>query len=163
MLHVNDLTFRMEGRILIDQTSFHLPAKGKMGLVGRNGSGKSTLFRLIKGDLSPESGDVRVRPGASIGSVDQEAPGGPESLMEVVLAADTERTALLAEAETATEPHRRDPDTAGRYRRAFRRGARGNYPERAGFHRRRAIAPVQRVFRRLANAGRPGSGAVRAA
>ena len=106
MLHVNDLTFRMEGRILIDQTSFHLPAKGKMGLVGRNGSGKSTLFRLIKGDLSPESGDVRVRPGASIGSVDQEAPGGPESLMEVVLAADTERTALLAEAETATEPNR---------------------------------------------------------
>ncbi|MBI1233401.1 MAG: ATP-binding cassette domain-containing protein [Alphaproteobacteria bacterium] len=106
MLHVNDLTFRMEGRILIDQTSFHLPAKGKMGLVGRNGCGKSTLFRLVKGDLSPESGDVRVRPGASIGSVDQEAPGGPETLMQVVLAADRERTALLAEAETATDPHR---------------------------------------------------------
>ena len=36
----------------------------------------------------------------------QEAPGGPETLIEVVLAADRERAALLAEAETADDPHR---------------------------------------------------------
>lgn len=106
MLHVNDLTFRMEGRLLIDQATFHLPAKSKMGLVGRNGSGKSTLFRIIKGELSGETGTARIRKGARVGTVEQEAPGGPESLMEVVLAGDAERHALLVEADTAKDPNR---------------------------------------------------------
>jgi len=106
MLHVNNLICRMEGRLLIDQATFHLPPRCRMGLVGRNGSGKSTLFRMIKGSFAAESGDVRIRKGARVGTVDQEVPGGPESLMEVVLAADTERANLLTEAETATDPHR---------------------------------------------------------
>lgn len=106
MLHVNNLTCRMEGRLLIDQATFHLPPRCRMGLVGRNGSGKSTLFRVIKGTFAAESGDVRIRKGARVGTVDQEVPGGPESLMAVVLAADTERASLLAEADTATDPTR---------------------------------------------------------
>ena len=106
MLHINDLTYRIEGRMLFDQATLFLPAKTRMGLVGRNGTGKSTLFRLIRGEITPESGDARVQKGARIGWVAQEAPGGDESLMDVVLAADTERAALLEEAETATDPHR---------------------------------------------------------
>ncbi|WP_300554134.1 ABC-F family ATP-binding cassette domain-containing protein [Maricaulis sp.] len=106
MLHVNDLTYRIEGRMLFDQATLFLPAKGKMGLIGRNGTGKSTLFRLIRGEISAESGDVRVQKGAKLGWVAQEAPGGEDSLIDVVLAADLERTALLEEAETATEPNR---------------------------------------------------------
>ena len=106
MLHINDATYRIEGRMLFDQATLFLPAKTRMGLVGRNGTGKSTLFRLIRGEITPESGDARVQKGARIGWVAQEAPGGDESLMDVVLAADTERAALLVEAETATDPHR---------------------------------------------------------
>ena len=106
MLHINDLTYRIEGRMLFDQATLFLPAKTRMGLVGRNGTGKSTLFRLIRGEITPENGDARVQKGARIGWVAQEAPGGDESLMDVVLAADTERAALLVEAETATDPHR---------------------------------------------------------
>ncbi|WP_300543230.1 ABC-F family ATP-binding cassette domain-containing protein [Maricaulis sp.] len=106
MLHINDLTYRIEGRMLFDQATLFLPAKTRMGLVGRNGTGKSTLFRLIRGEAVPETGDARIQKGARLGSVAQEAPGGEETLMEVVLAADTERAALLAEAETATDPNR---------------------------------------------------------
>ena len=106
MLHVNDLTYRIEGRMLFDQATLFLPAKTRMGLVGRNGTGKSTLFRLIRGEVTPESGETRMQKGARIGWVAQEAPGGDESLMDVVLAADLERAALLAEAETATDPNR---------------------------------------------------------
>ena len=106
MLHVNDLTYRIEGRMLFDQATLFLPAKGKMGLIGRNGTGKSTLFRLIRGEISAESGDVRVQKGAKLGWVAQEAPGGDDTLIDVVLAADLERTALLEEAETATDPNR---------------------------------------------------------
>jgi len=105
MLHVNDLTYRIEGRMLFDAATFALPAKAKAGLVGRNGTGKSTLFRLIRGEISPETGSVSVHPLARVGSVEQEAPGGPTSVLDFVLEADTERAALLARAETETDPH----------------------------------------------------------
>ena len=74
MLHINDLTYRIEGRILFEQATLFLPAKTKMGLVGRNGTGKSTLLRLIRGETHAESGDIRIQPGMRMGSVEQEAP-----------------------------------------------------------------------------------------
>ncbi len=106
MLHINDLTYRIEGRPLFTQATIAINEGMKMGLVGRNGTGKSTLFRLIKGEISPDDGAVNMRKGARFGIVDQEVPSGPESLLDTVLAADEERTALLAESETATDPMR---------------------------------------------------------
>ncbi len=106
MLHVNDLTYRLGPRLLFDQATVALPGSARVGFVARNGTGKTTLFRIIRNELSPEGGSVTVGRGLRIGSVAQEAPGGPDTLIEVVLAADTERAALLAEAETATDPHR---------------------------------------------------------
>ena len=106
MLHINDLTYRIGHRLLIDHATVALPDGAKAGLVGPNGAGKTTLFRLISGETGPESGSVGLPRHARIGQVAQEAPGGPESLIEVVLAADHERERLLAEAETAHDPHR---------------------------------------------------------
>lgn len=106
MLQITDLTFRIAGRTLLERASVTLPSGAKTGFVGRNGAGKSTLFRLITGEASPESGEIRMPKGLRIGQVAQEAPGTEETLLEIVLAADTERTALLAEAETAEDPHR---------------------------------------------------------
>ncbi len=106
MLHINDLTYRIEGRPLFEQATIAISQGMKMGFVGRNGTGKSTLFRLIKGEISPDDGSINLRKGAKFGVVDQEVPSGSESLMITVLAADEERTALLLEAETAVDPNR---------------------------------------------------------
>ncbi len=106
MLHINNLTFRIEGRLLIDQATAALPDGHKVGLVGRNGAGKSTLLKLILGEWHAESGSVSVPRNARIGTVAQEAPGGETSLIDTVLAADLERAGLLAEAEIADDPHR---------------------------------------------------------
>ena len=106
MLMISDLTYRIGGRILLEGASAAIPDGHKVGLVGRNGTGKSTLLKLILGELPCESGEASVPRGARIGTVAQEAPGGSESLLEVVLAGDKERSDLLAEAETATDPHR---------------------------------------------------------
>jgi ATP-binding cassette subfamily F protein 3 len=106
MLQISDLTYRIGDRLLIDKASVTLPAKAKTGLVGRNGAGKSTLFKIITGDLSSETGSVQIPKRARIGQVAQEAPGTEHTLMEVVLAADMERTRLLGEAETETDPDR---------------------------------------------------------
>jgi ATP-binding cassette subfamily F protein 3 len=106
MIQISDLTYRIGERTLLDGASLSLAAGAKAGLVGRNGAGKTTLFRLITGELTPESGGISLPKGARIGQVAQEAPSSDEALIDVVLAADTERAALLAEAETATDPHR---------------------------------------------------------
>ncbi|HQZ13378.1 MAG TPA: ATP-binding cassette domain-containing protein, partial [Devosia sp.] len=106
MLTINNLTYRIQGRLLFEGASVVLPDGAKAGLVGKNGSGKTTLFHLIQGHISVEGGDIEVNRKARIGGVAQEATASSASALEVVMAADTERTALLAEAEHATDGHR---------------------------------------------------------
>lgn len=106
MLHINDLTYRIGGRILFEQATVVVPAGHKVGLVGKNGTGKSTLFKLILDEVSPDDGSLSVQKRARVGRVAQEAPTGSDSLIETVLKADLERDALLKEAETATDPNR---------------------------------------------------------
>src|ERR1700722_10989868 len=106
MLHISALTYRLGERLLIDNATAALPSGAHVGLVGRNGAGKTTLFRVLRGELAPETGAIMVPKGARIGSVDQEAPAGAESLVDFVLSADVEREALMTEAETANDPER---------------------------------------------------------
>ena len=106
MLHINDLTFRIEGRPILEGATAAIPSGHKVGLVGRNGAGKTTLLRLLKGEVSPDDGAISIPRNARIGHVAQEAPGGDDSLIDWVLSADAERASLLAEAEHATDPHR---------------------------------------------------------
>lgn len=96
MLTINNLTYRIQGRLLFDGASVVLPDGAKTGLVGKNGSGKTTLFHLIQGHLSVEGGDIEVNRKARIGGVAQEATASSASALDVVMAADRERAALLA-------------------------------------------------------------------
>ena len=106
MLLLNDLTFRLGPRLLLDNTSASIPDRARVGFVGRNGTGKTTLFNLISGELSLEGGSIAIPRGLCLGRVEQEAPGGPGRLIDFVLMADLERAALLDEAEHAHDPHR---------------------------------------------------------
>jgi ATP-binding cassette, subfamily F, member 3 len=106
MLTINNLTYRIQGRELFEGASVVLPTGSKTGFVGKNGTGKTTLFHLIQGHIAPDAGSMELNKKARIGAVAQEAPAGNESVLEVVMAADKERTALMAEAETATDPDR---------------------------------------------------------
>ena len=106
MLSINDISVRIAGRLLIDQSSVQIVPGARVGFVGRNGVGKSTLFHAIRGDLPTESGTIAIPPRWQIGSLAQEAPNGPEKLIEVVLKADRERETLIREAEVASDPTR---------------------------------------------------------
>ncbi|THH38449.1 ABC transporter ATP-binding protein [Aliishimia ponticola] len=97
MLRLNDIRFAIEGRPLFEGASAVIPTGHKVGLVGRNGTGKTTLFKLIRGELALESGEISLPTGARIGGVAQEVPSSDVSLIDTVLAADTERAALMAE------------------------------------------------------------------
>ena len=106
MLKISDITYSVEGRPLFEHASATIPAGHKVGLVGRNGTGKTTLFRLIRGELALEGGEISLPARARIGGVEQEVPSSATSLLDTVLEADTERAGLMAEAGTATDPHR---------------------------------------------------------
>jgi ATP-binding cassette, subfamily F, member 3 len=106
MLKIEDITYNVEGRPLFEGASATIPTGHKVGLVGRNGAGKTTLFRLIRGELALEGGTISLPQRARIGGVAQEVPSSETSLLDTVLSADTERASLMAEAETAHDPHR---------------------------------------------------------
>ncbi|MEZ5922461.1 MAG: ATP-binding cassette domain-containing protein, partial [Parvularculaceae bacterium] len=106
MLHFNDLTYRIEGRPLYEKATAAISEGWKVGFVGRNGAGKSTLLKLIRGAIQPDDGEVFIQQRRRIAGVEQEAPAGETSLLDIVLSFDTERAALLEEVETASDPHR---------------------------------------------------------
>ena len=105
LLTLSGISIRIAGRLLLDNADLAVDPGRRIGLVGRNGAGKSTLLKAIAGDIGIDGGEIRLAARARLGRVKQEAPSGDASLLDTVLAADTERVALLAEAESA-EPHR---------------------------------------------------------
>ncbi|GHA40444.1 glycosyl transferase family 1 [Amylibacter ulvae] len=106
MIRIDDISYSVSGRQLISGASVVIPDGHKVGIVGRNGTGKTTLFHLLTGKLALDDGAVELPRKARIGGVSQEVPSNEVSLLNTVLAADTERAELLAESETATDPTR---------------------------------------------------------
>jgi ATP-binding cassette subfamily F protein 3 len=106
MLVFDNIIYRIAGRDILKGATASLPAGRRIGLVGRNGAGKTTLLKLILGQLHPDDGDISMPSGWRVGTVAQEAPAGPDSLLDVVLAADTERARLLAAVEHETDAHK---------------------------------------------------------
>ena len=106
MLKINDISYSIAGRQLLANASATIPSGHKVGIVGRNVTGKTTLFKLITNELGLDDGNIEIPKKMRIGGIAQEAPASNDSLLETVLSADTERTALLEEAEVATDPNR---------------------------------------------------------
>ena len=106
MLHIDDISYSIQGRPLFAGASASVPEGHKVGLVGPNGAGKTTLFKLIRGELGLDGGAISLPTRARIGGVAQESAATALSVLETVLEADQERTALMAESLTATDAHR---------------------------------------------------------
>jgi len=106
MLNLNGVTVRLGGRTILDAATAALPGKSRVGLIGRNGAGKSTLMKAIIGQIELDNGAIEMPRAARIGYIAQEAPSGTTTPIETVLAADTERAALLHESETCHDPDR---------------------------------------------------------
>ena len=106
MIALRHITLRVGGTLLLDGASAQFADGERIGLVGANGAGKTTLLRAVAGEVGLEAGDIEIGRNRRIGTVPQTLPSSTDSLLETVLAADVERSSLLAEAETAVDPHR---------------------------------------------------------
>ena len=111
MLTLQNIAYRVEGRLLFEGVTAQIGARRRLGLVGRSGCGKTTLLRLIAGRLEPDGGAIVRARGLFVRLADQEVPGGPETPRAAVLAAHEERAALIAEAEDAEGARRVEIET----------------------------------------------------
>lgn len=103
MIDINDITVRIGSKVLLDHASAHISDSQKVGLVGANGCGKSTLFRVLLGQQETETGDVYFPRGSRVATVAQEQNDIDIHILDFVLAADKERTELLARLQNASE------------------------------------------------------------
>ena len=102
MLNIRGLTYLQGGIPLLENSNLQIFANQRIGLVGKNGCGKSTLFRLIRGVIKPDSGEVSLQPGKTIAFVEQEIVNSNQPASEFVLDGDVELRRLekiLAQAE----------------------------------------------------------------
>ncbi|MDM7458295.1 MAG: ABC-F family ATP-binding cassette domain-containing protein, partial [Paracoccus sp. (in: a-proteobacteria)] len=106
MLQIDDISYSIQGNPLFVRASASIPLGHKVGLVGPNGAGKTTLFRLIRGELQLDGGTISLPSRARIGGVAQETAASARSVLDTVLDADQERSALIAESATARDAHR---------------------------------------------------------
>ena len=106
MISIDNLTVRLGGRPILEGATATIPTGARVGLIGRNGAGKSTLMKALMGEIEPDTGAVNMPRRARIGYVAQEAPHGPSTPFDAVLAGDAERAQLLEEAETCTDMNR---------------------------------------------------------
>ena len=107
MLNLNGITVRLGGRTILDRATAALPPYSRIGLIGRNGAGKSTLMKVMIGTLEADDGSLEMPKGTRIGYIAQEAPAGDSTPFDTVLAADTERAALMIESEQGGLDHDR--------------------------------------------------------
>src|SRR5262245_47189753 len=101
MLVIENLVFNAWGRRFFDRATVALPTGAKVGLVGRNGVGKTTLLKLIQGHYTPDGGEITLPKAPRLGSVDQEHPATPATLLATVRDPHSQRAGRLSPLDTA--------------------------------------------------------------
>lgn len=59
LITLDRVSYSIDDRAIVQDQDFILTSSMRVGLVGPNGSGKTTLLRLLRGDLTPSSGQIR--------------------------------------------------------------------------------------------------------
>jgi ATP-binding cassette subfamily F protein 3 len=103
MLNIQNLSYLQGGIPLLQNVNLQAFANQRIGLVGKNGCGKSTLFRLIRGEIKPDGGEVSMQSGKTIAFVEQEIANSEQPALEFVLDGDAELR--LMEKKLARESH----------------------------------------------------------
>src|SRR6185503_8028963 len=110
ILDVQNIAVRYNGRVALEEITFHLHAGERIAVVGPNGAGKCTLFQVVSGVLQPSAGEVKIfgsRPGghvciAYIPQRSQVDWSFPVSVADVVMMGRSAKLGLL------NWPHKKD-------------------------------------------------------
>lgn len=86
LLGLNNIAMGFGDRTLFSEVTFEVYSDDRIGFVGVNGSGKTTLFRLLKGEHTPEEGNLHIAGSCKIGFMEQFAcKGSHRTLLDEAL------------------------------------------------------------------------------
>jgi ATP-binding cassette ChvD family protein len=71
VIEANNISKAFGDKILYENLSFKLPPGGIVGIIGPNGAGKTTLFKMITGQLEPDSGTFKLGETVKLSYIDQ--------------------------------------------------------------------------------------------
>ncbi|CAN5489038.1 ATP-binding cassette domain-containing protein [soil metagenome] len=111
MIQFKSLALRRGAKLLFSKVDLQIYPGEHVGLVGDNGSGKTSLFAMLRGELSPDSGDVEMPDAWRVAHVAQHAPHSDKSAAEFAIDGDERLRALEAELKDAEDRH--DGEAAG--------------------------------------------------
>ena len=106
MLSITNLTYRIGGRTILEDSSVNIMDGWKVGVVGANGTGKTTLFKLIASELHVDAGEIHMTEKHKFGMVRQDIPDTDTPIIDIVVQADEELAALFKATETETDPYK---------------------------------------------------------
>jgi len=72
LIRLNNIQKTFGGTLLFEHVSFEINDDDKVVIIGKNGVGKSTLFKIILGEISPDSGEIFISRQARIGYLSQD-------------------------------------------------------------------------------------------
>jgi len=90
LVELKEVQYEIGGRTLFDGLDFVITAGMRAGLVGPNGSGKTTLLRLLRGELSPDEGQIKRADLLRVVYFDQNRPLDLEVTLRRALAPDSD-------------------------------------------------------------------------
>jgi len=108
MITLRQVVLQRGEKRLLDGVDLTIVPRQKIGVTGANGTGKSSLLALLRGELSPEAGDVEIQPGLRLAHVAQETPASPTSALDYVLDGDRELRRVERELAQADAAHDSD-------------------------------------------------------
>lgn len=97
MIRATDLGLRRGVKVLLQNTSFTINPKERVGIVGRNGAGKTSLFALIQHQIDADSGSLDIPSSWRLASVEQEITDRERPAREFVIDGDTHLRQLQSE------------------------------------------------------------------
>src|SRR5215813_2656660 len=89
LVGLNNVTFEFGARVIVQDATWHIHPRERIGLIGYNGTGKSTLLKLFVGEYQPSSGSVERSRGTTIGYLHQDLLSFDtnDSIVEVAMGA----------------------------------------------------------------------------
>lgn len=109
MISLQDVSLRLGSQLLLDEVDLTVYAGQKVGIIGRNGTGKTSLFKLLMGELSPDTGELDFPKDLRKSQMRQETIGSTRSAVDYVIDGDVKFRAVekkIALGEQTNDDHK---------------------------------------------------------
>jgi len=105
MISLQDISLRLGSQLLLDETDLTVYSGQKVGIIGRNGTGKTSLFKLLMGEISPDTGELDMPKDLRKSQMHQETLGSSRSAVDYVIDGDSKFRLIEKQLLQAEQDH----------------------------------------------------------